>query len=608
MDFDFEHPASLEERWFAVFRELGEPEALLGCTYTFNAEFFSDLLAVFANAVCEGGVGEGRSFAHVPVDVVCDKTRYRGHHVGYNVSRWSNSARLFHPKLFIALFSNEVIWSDGSLNLTPAGWQSNREVAMLHRPKSKTLPRQLRELLEVLPEVTAAKRILDETSNVHADDLPGEFVTSLHGSIGSRYFDTAPKHADELHLVAPFFEQGSTNAAPLDVVWLRKLVRRYPDARFHIYLPQLETEPLRVQGSREMFVTAEHELRTPIIFHPVEKDPGPLHGKIACIVHTPKRTQRAFMLIGSPNMTHSALLAPVSSSNIEVAWFFEKRWRKVERFLSSLGTRKCSIDDIHQFVPPLIDRKSVWMPLRRATFDPLKRKLQVEWEDAADANRTVLRYAGKTLALVDKVHVQPFQLIDGIGWLETRKRGGGTRAGCCPIEIPVELLPACKNNAVERTPDEWLKMLGAISEDGVGSDNRSDLAKHENEKTFGARFEWSDRVRDLAARMRYLEGALIEKTIASVEQQWLHKLFQHIYDAHDLGATSDVKDQIWRSWVRIELWHAARRISHRVPSGQEQAIWRKRAKRLRRRLSIAKLPTEIQSQFLVTIKALGDAT
>ena len=61
MDFDFEHPASLEERWFAVFRELGEPEALLGCTYTFNAEFFSDLLAVFANAVCEGGVGEGRS-------------------------------------------------------------------------------------------------------------------------------------------------------------------------------------------------------------------------------------------------------------------------------------------------------------------------------------------------------------------------------------------------------------------------------------------------------------------------------------------------------------------------------------------------------------------
>ena len=40
-----ESSASLEERWLTIFRELGEPEAILACTYTFNAEFFDKLSA-----------------------------------------------------------------------------------------------------------------------------------------------------------------------------------------------------------------------------------------------------------------------------------------------------------------------------------------------------------------------------------------------------------------------------------------------------------------------------------------------------------------------------------------------------------------------------------
>ncbi len=117
-----ESSASLEERWLTIFRELGEPEAILACTYTFNAEFFEKLLARFAEVACEGEMSEGRSFTRLPVDVVCDRTRYSGHHIGFNVSFWPNSRRLFHPKLFIALFRSEVVWSDGSMNLTPAGW------------------------------------------------------------------------------------------------------------------------------------------------------------------------------------------------------------------------------------------------------------------------------------------------------------------------------------------------------------------------------------------------------------------------------------------------------------------------------------------------------
>jgi hypothetical protein len=138
-----EGPYSLKDRWLSIFSELGEPDALLACTFTFHADFFADLLARFAESACASGAGLGRLFTHLPVDVVCDRSRYAGHRIGFNVTLWPTAARLFHPKLLVALFRHEVVWSDGSLNLTPAGWHRNREIAMLHRPRSRSLPRQL---------------------------------------------------------------------------------------------------------------------------------------------------------------------------------------------------------------------------------------------------------------------------------------------------------------------------------------------------------------------------------------------------------------------------------------------------------------------------------
>lgn len=98
-----EGPASLEDRWLALFSELGEPHAVLACAFTFHADFFAGLMTRFAEAACDSGVSEGRSFRHLPVDVVCDRAGYKGHRVGLNVTIWPNSARLFHPKLLIVL-------------------------------------------------------------------------------------------------------------------------------------------------------------------------------------------------------------------------------------------------------------------------------------------------------------------------------------------------------------------------------------------------------------------------------------------------------------------------------------------------------------------------
>ena len=71
---NLDSPASLEGCWLDIFRELGEPEALLACTFTLHADFFADLLTRFAEACCEGGASNGRPFTQIPIDIVCDRS------------------------------------------------------------------------------------------------------------------------------------------------------------------------------------------------------------------------------------------------------------------------------------------------------------------------------------------------------------------------------------------------------------------------------------------------------------------------------------------------------------------------------------------------------
>ncbi len=596
-----EGPSSLEDRWCSIFGELGEPEALLALTFTFHADFFAELLARFAEAACEGGAAAGRSFAHLHVDVVCDPFRYRGHHLGFNVSLWPNAARLFHPKLLIALFKDEVVWSDGSLNLTPAGWRRNREVAMLHRPRSRSLPHQLRELLAALPGIAAAGGILRGTRDQPAIDLPGTFLTSLAAPIGPRFVSAAPKHADEVHLVAPFFEKAESTEPAMDDHWLRLLAQRYPGASFHVYLPQLEAQPLRVQGQRAMFEQLETQLQHRLSLHPVPPAPGPLHGKVACVVHTPNRLQRAHLLVGSPNMTRAALTASASRGNIESAWILDENWSGARRLFRGLASKACTIDDV-EFEEPRLTQIDAWMPLRRASYDPLSRTLRIEWKAPAAASRTELRYAGHPVSL-DRDACHGFDLIDGVSWIVTNKRGGGAQ-GCCPIEVPVELLPACESGVQERSPDDWLKLLGAVSSNAAGTGAREAI-KHGDSQLDPARgFEWSERVRDLTARMRYFDTALTDPALPAVEREWLHNLFGHIYDSHDPQGAEHSPERVWRLWVRLELWQAAERLAIGAATKTNRALWRENASGMRRHFGLSRLPPSLRSQMRATIKAL----
>jgi hypothetical protein len=307
-------------------------------------------------------------------------------------------------------------------------------------------------------------------------------------------------------------------------------------------------------------------------------------------------------------MTSAALLVSSVRGNIEAAWILDERWKHVKGLLGMLGSKGRSIDDA-EFVEPSLNSINTWMPLRGATYDPIHRILRVEWKDSSDGRRTVLRYADKQLALDSGIFVRPFDLVDGIAWLVTHKRGGGEADGCCPIDIPVELLPACRKNEIERTPEEWLKMLGAVSEDGDDAEGRKDTAGRKGNHVPAERFSWSERVRDLAARMRYIEEALCEKTdaLTSVEREWLCKLVQQIFAAHEPSAIVG-HEQVWRAWVRLEICHAAENISANAPSPRERANWRSRAKRLKKGIGISKLPPIVQKQGRLARRTLGEPT
>ena len=352
-----------------------------------------------------------------------------------------------------------------------------------------------------------------------------------------------------------------------------------------------------------MFETLDRQLTHRVALHPVAPAPGPLHGKVACLVHTPGRIQRAHILVGSANMTHAALMAPTSHGNVESAWILDERWQDAKRIFRGLGSKVRLIDDA-EFVEPLISRGEAWMPLRRATYNPLRRELRVEWKDAADVRRTIVRYAGCPLSLGHD-GCRDFDLVDGIGWLVTRKRNGSSAEGHCPIVVPVELLPACQGGTKERSPDEWLRMLGALSTNGLEFGNRNGTKRDDGEQLdLSVGFEWSKRVRDLAARMRYFEGALGDETLNSVEREWLLKLFLYIYDSHDPSAITSPHEQIWRAWVRLELWHAAENLATTSTTRTDRALWRINAQRFRRRLGVSRLSPAIRSQMRVAVKAL----
>jgi hypothetical protein len=117
-------------------------------------------------------------------------------------------------------------------------------------------------------------------------------------------------------------------------------------------------------------------------------------------------------------------------------------------------------------------------------------------------------------------------------------------------------------------------------------------------------YRWSERVRDLSARLRYLEAELGNESLGASEREWFLKLIHHIRDSHDPGKAENPHEAVWRMWVRVELWQAAERLAAGSTRKKDRDHWESISARMRRRLGLADLSPLIRSQMDAMIGAL----
>jgi hypothetical protein len=198
--------------------------------------------------------------------------------------------------------------------------------------------------------------------------------------------------------------------------------------------------------------------------------------------------------------------------------------------------------------------------------------------------------------------------VDDIACLETRNRGGSVSSGFFPIEIPVESMPFCGSDALERTPDDWLKMLGSFTSP-VTESKRLISGKYKNGDTNAdSSFKWSERVRDLASRMRYFIKEYSDAAVGAGVKKTLLKLFNQIYNTHDPASIEGNHEKVWRIWVRLELWQAAAYLAKNAATRNDCTDWRNRGRLLKRNLGVSNLKPEIRTQIRAIVKAMMGAS
>lgn len=526
-------------------------QAILVCSFTFDRGYFEQVL----DAIVEDHADGRDALRRVPIDVVCDHRHYRGHGAGYNVRCW-NASNLFHAKLLMLCFADTIVWLEGSLNLTRAGYGVNQELATYHESDRGALPLGLLALLEKLSlQGVDAARLIARSVGRRRTASRNRSVTSLEAPLLEGLLGRV-KHATQVVVVAPFFDQRERGEPTVDFTALRRLARAFPDAPFRIYLPRV-TGPNgkeALEGHRAVFSNAFGPKPGPerVGFCGVPSDSHPLHAKLIAIQHG-LRGSDATVLTGSPNITENALMRKGASANVELARELQVRWRHIEALVARLGRKFKPLSEC-QFVPPPPITASGWHALRSAVYDPIRGELELIW--LKPSNETILRYAGKALHPLAQGPISGVAIQGDDLRLETRCRADPSRYSWCPIVIPIEARLALADlPETDAPPEWWIAQLGALSghspqpkaAHGTGVGARSDGP---------AAFSLANRVRDFAQRMEFTVTALTERNSTEPSTLGLLSLLDKIFQVHEPACATTAMDATWRLWVRLEVTQA----------------------------------------------------
>jgi hypothetical protein len=391
--------------------------------------------------------------------------------------------------------------------------------------------------------------------------------------------------------------------------------KRFPAAEYRFYLPRLEGghRPC-VQGDRTLFETfanalGDHDL---VRFFPVPPDPGPLHGKLVAIAYRRGQSRRARILVGSPNPSRRALLSP--RRNVEVAWIADVKASSLTPFIEMLDAGQGWSLDAVRFEPPTRSSEKVWAVLSNAVLEQSTGRLRLTWLDGHGRDDTDVIYGKRRLSVRPDGCVHDFEMDDVHGGLTT-KPARGTRIkgrvipGHCPIEVPLVDQILLGTFDEDSTPEDWLKLLGA---DPGGGGQRNGGVEKRKQLSDGARkptaFGASDKVRDLAARLRHTYQRLTVDLWSDADRDATLRVLKGIFDSHKPGERGlSAEEQVWRAWVRVELvqFLTSAAKEPEVRRAHLAAPLRELAREFKKNLEIRGLPSVVQKQLRLLVQGLA---
>jgi hypothetical protein len=547
-------PVSALERLLEMTRQLGvdELEAILACSFTFDGSYFQQ----FLDALAALGTAGADRLREIPIDVMCDYRHYRSHGGTYNVHCWPGP-NLFHPKLLMLLFSDRVVWLEGSQNLTRSGYAANQELVSLHVTTMDRLPHGVHALVGRLAEqrIEAARAVADVTTRA-ALRSANRSLTSLEGEILQGLLKRV-RAASDVYLVAPFFDRREQGGPSIESAALKRLADHYPAAKFWVYLPQVASAEGRpvLQASQKTFaeVFGPRAPMRRLVLCGVPSDQHPLHAKLLAVRHGP-RDATVTVLTGSPNITEKALFKKGAGGNVELARELTLKWSRFEPLLAPLAGRFKKIEDC-RFEAPTFERTAGWHAVESATYHPVQGTLEIRWCRPDVARATRIEYAGRAVSIPADGRCAGFVMSPNELRLETICRADPRLRSWCPIVIPFESRIALGSlpDRTDPPPEWWLAQLGALPLSSTGAEGGS-AGGGTRAEAATTRYPLAVRIRDLANRMRYVQGVITEPGFAEQPRVNSHlALLEKIFAAHDPAQAGDPQERTWRMWVRLEL-------------------------------------------------------
>lgn len=321
------------------------------CSYSLNIEFLENyLLKLDGLSNCTN------------LCIFTDRKVYNSH-FDFNIMsrpRWINKRYLltpidtsgvFHPKVYILASEKEVRIGLGSSNLTREGLAGNLEIDSIFiiTQKDRRYSGLLRECLIFLHDIallSGSSYALDSVNKfieyveMFTSDVGGDIhlLDNLSYSITAQVQEKLKNYQiNSIYAISPFFDK--------DLSVLKYFMKQYPNADNRIYIQQGKTnfpivKYLDCSEGTKLFLYKQQERY--------------MHGKAIIF----KTTGGIYLLSGSANYTHSAMLSCGLSSNIETSLFGKIDDKVCSELLEPGGLKPVLLRDLKMLqTSPALDQE-----------------------------------------------------------------------------------------------------------------------------------------------------------------------------------------------------------------------------------------------------------